>query len=107
MKAILYYTLVRSHRYSTAFRVLGVTSEAKYNRINGRWIDRDEPTHIRRDTMTGKFSTVDAAQSVIASISHVIKSNKPLIDAAHKAYALAQETEYAQIDAIVSAAVVP
>jgi hypothetical protein len=68
MKDILYYTVVRDyHRY----RVLGVTSETRYGRINGRYVEDDKPTHTTKISCCGHFDDKEVALNKITDIARI------------------------------------
>ena len=104
-KTPLYYA-IRSHRWKTG-EVIAVTSEKP-----GHWYGHTERhkmgTHGSTggwDSPVGKFPTPEAAYAARDQIEQIKTRHKPLIDAAKKAYAEAQDAERQEIDAYAKAMV--
>lgn len=97
MKQIQYYALMRNSGY----RIIGVTSESGRWRINGRYIDHDEPTHTTKRELIGRFDTLEKAQAKIDGIKTICDNYRPLIvNARNKVRDLLRE-EAAEIDKLL------
>lgn len=83
MKPIIHYTLVRPI-WIGKYSIMGVTSISRYNRVNGRMIDNDEPTHRRKSECIGEFETIEQAQSIIDKMEKIRKDYSERINALYK-----------------------
>lgn len=94
MKPILFYQLTK---YS--LELVGITSESRHGRVNGRYIKNDAPAHWRSYDLIGKFDTLEAAQSKIAKLNAIRNNYKRPLAIARRVLIETEAAEQNEINA--------